>query len=324
MEKEVVVCLFASSGLDKTAHGLVGFGRRLADASGRKLRGIIIGAHANEIAVNIARMADAVTVADQIELAEYQPETYLAALTQLCIDVSPALVLLSDGTYFQEVAPRLAYRVGGSAVGDALDVRLEGEKVFATRRVYGGKAQAVIELKRSPAVVWLRTRCFSPAVVGMATSEITRVSLALRVDFRTRIVERRQQEAEESRLEDAQIIVAGGRGVGGQDFFVKHSKPLAELLGAQMAASRAACDAGWAPVNWQVGLTGKKVAPELYLAIGISGASQHLAGVSDARTIAAINTDADAPIFSHCQFGIVGDYRQILPLLCKKLLAEPR
>ena len=117
---------------------------------------------------------------------------------------------------------------------------------------------------------------------------------------------------------------AGGRGIGGHEPVVKNLQPLAELLGAQMAAPRAACDAGWAPATWQVGRTGKKVAPELYLAVGISGASQHMAGVSDAKNIAAINTDAEAPIFNHCRFGIVGDYRQIVPLLCERLQARSK
>ena len=122
-------------------------------------------------------------------------------------------------------------------------------------------------------------------------------------------------------MEDAQIIVSGGRGLGGPEPF-EDLKALAATINAQVAASRAACDAGWCPPTWQVGQTGKKVAPGLYLAIAISGASQHLAGMSDSKVIAAINTDADAPIFKHCRFGIVEDYRKVLPLLQAKLTSQ--
>ena len=123
----------------------------------------------------------------------------------------------------------------------------------------------------------------------------------------------------ESRLEDSRVIVSGGRGIGGPEGFTTELEPLAKLLGAQMAASRAACDAGWVPPTWQVGQTGKKVTPELYLAVAITGASQHMAGISEAKTIAAINIDPDAPIFKHARFGIVEDYRRVLPLLRQRL-----
>ena len=124
----------------------------------------------------------------------------------------------------------------------------------------------------------------------------------------------------EVRLEEARVIVSGGRGIGGPEPFENELKPLAELMGAQMAASRAACDAGWVLPTWQVGQTGKKVSPDLYLAIAITGASQHMAGISEAKTIAAINTDPDAPIFKHSRFGIVEDYRKVVPLLREKLV----
>jgi electron transfer flavoprotein alpha subunit len=230
-------------------------------------------------------------------------------------------VLLTNDTYNQELAPRLAYRLGGSAVGDVVDVRVEGEALLVSRQVYGGKAQAVIELKRRPAVVWLRARSFTPAAQHAERGDITRAALALQPDTRTRITERKREEQGEARLEEARVIVSGGRGIGGPEPFEAELKPLADILGAQMAASRAACDAGWVPPTWQVGQTGKKVTPELYLAIAITGASQHMAGISEAKTIAAINTDRDAPIFKHCRFGIVEDYRKVVPLLRDKLAA---
>lgn len=316
---DVVICLFASAGFDKAAQGLAGAGRRLADELGGQLRAIVIGSNADALATDLARVAERVTIAGQPELAEYQPETCLTALTRLCRELQPRAVLLGNDTYSQELTPRLAHRLGGSAVGDGVEVRVEGDALSVGRQVYGGKAQAVIELKRSPAVVWLRARSFAPSPRRAEAGEISRASLDLQPDTRTRIVERKREEGGEARLEEARVIVSGGRGIGGPEPFETELKPLADLLGAQMAASRAACDAGWVPPTWQVGQTGKKVTPDLYLAIAITGASQHMAGISEAKTIAAINTDPDAPIFKHCRFGIVEDYRKVVPLLREKL-----
>ena len=318
---DVVICLFAAAGFDKAAQGLAGAGRRLADELGGQLRAIIMGAGAQTLASEVSKVADNVTIADQAELLEYQPETCLSALAHLCAEFAPRAVLLANDTYSQEIAPRLAYRLGGSAVGDGVEVRVEGEGLRVSRQVYGGKAQAVIALKRSPAVVWLRARSFAPAPARDAVGEITRAQLPIEADTRTRIVERKREEGGASRLEEARVIVSGGRGIGGPEPFETELKPLADLLGAQMAASRAACDAGWVPPTWQVGQTGKKVTPELYLGIAITGASQHMAGISEAKNIAAINTDPDAPIFKHCRFGIVEDYRKVVPLLREKLAA---
>jgi electron transfer flavoprotein alpha subunit len=283
------------------------------------LRAVVLGEGAETVAGEAARVADAVLIADQAELREYQPETFLNALAQVCRELNPRAVLLANDTYSQELAPRLAHRLGGSAAGDGVEVRVEGDALRVGRQVYGGKAQAVLALKRSPAVVWLRARSFTPAAPREAAGEVTRASLNIQADTRTRVVERRREASSGSRLEEARVIVSGGRGIGGPEGFETELRPLAELLGAQLAASRAACDAGWVPPTWQVGQTGKKVTPELYLAIAITGASQHMAGISEARNIAAINTDPDAPIFRHCRFGIVEDYRKVVPLLREKL-----
>jgi electron transfer flavoprotein alpha subunit len=316
---EIAVCLFASSGFDKAAQGLVGEGRRLADQAGGRLSAIVVGAAAEAVAEQLAPMADAVVIADQAELAEYQPELYLAALTGLCRERKPGLILFSNEAYSQELVPRLAHRLGGSAVGDGTAVKLEGGAVFVTRQVYGGKAEAVLQMKRQPVVVWLRARSFAPAAARAARGEIRRAVLDLTCTVRARIVERRQDDSGQARLEDARVIVSGGRGIGGAEPFANELRPLAEKLGGQLAASRAACDAGWVPATWQVGQTGKKVAPELYLAVALSGSSQHMAGVSEAKNIVAINTDPEAPIFRYCRLGLVGDYRQVVPLLRAKL-----
>jgi electron transfer flavoprotein alpha subunit len=316
---DVVICLFAWSGFDRAAQGVAGAGRRLADALEGKLHAILIGSPDESMTIALSRIADSVIVADQSELQEYQPELFLTSIAQLCKEANPTAVLLSNDAYSQEIAPRLAHRLSGSAVGDGVELKLHEGRLRVARSVYGGKANALIELKRSPAVVWIRSRAFDPAASSdEATAEVKRVTVDIPAQAATRIIERRTESSGEARLEDASIIVSGGRGLGGPEPF-EQLKELAVLVGAQMAASRAACDSGWVPPSWQVGQTGKKVAPGLYVAVAISGASQHLAGISDAKTVAAINNDPDAPIFKRCRFGIVEDYRKVVPLLRDKL-----
>ncbi|MEO8036813.1 MAG: electron transfer flavoprotein subunit alpha/FixB family protein [Acidobacteriota bacterium] len=318
---EIVIILFGASGFDRSAAGLCGAGRRLADEGGGRLHAIVTGEAAGDLPQQLARVADRVVLAAQPELQEYQPETCLNALVQLCAEISPRAILLGNDTYSQELAPRLAHRLGGSAVGDGVEIHVSEGATLVTRQVYGGKAQAVVALKRTPAVAWLRARAFAPAPFREPTGEIAHSSLTIKVDSRTSVVERKRETQAQARLEDARVIVSGGRGIGGSEGFANELQPLADLLGAQMAASRAACDAGWVPPTWQVGQTGKKVAPDLYLAIALTGASQHMAGISEAKNIAVINTDPDAPIFRHARFGIVEDYRKVVPLLREKLKA---
>jgi electron transfer flavoprotein alpha subunit len=315
---DVVICLFASGGFDKAAQGLAGAGRSLADSLESRLHAVVLGLLEPAPANDLAHVVDTVINVGQ---PEYEPESCLNALTQLCRELSPRAVLLANDTYSQEITPRLAHRLGGSAVGDGVDLHLEGDALRVSRQVYGGKAQALIELLRKPAVVWLRARSFPPAERRAEAAEVRSAVLDIAADTRTRIIERKREAQGQDRLEEARVIVSGGRGIGGPEPFEMELKPLADLMGAQMAASRAACDAGWVPPTWQVGQTGKKVTPDLYLAIAITGASQHMAGISEAKNIAAINTDPDAPIFKHCQFGIVEDYRKVVPLLREKLVA---
>src|SRR5262249_52186979 len=217
--------------------------------------------------------------------------------------------------------PRLAHRLERSGVGDAFALDARDGRVRGQRWVYGAKAETTIELTPSPAVLWLRARTSQPAASGSRSpATVPKTSLTLAANDRTRIIERKSEATGEARLEDASVIVSGGRGLGGPTAF-EELKTLAALLNAQVAASRAACDSGWCPPSWQVGQTGKKVAPALYLAVAIRGASQHMAGISDAKNIAAINIDPDAPIFKSCRFGIIEDYKKIIPLLKERLAA---
>jgi electron transfer flavoprotein alpha subunit len=314
---DVIAFVWGQSGIDRAAQGLLGAGRSLADSLQGKLHVAILGKTDDATVSAFQKLADAVLVVEDELLAEYHPENYLAALVAICGKVSPRAVLLGNDTYSQELTPRLAHRLGGSAAGDAVKVAVVDGRLQVTRGVYGGKATAVIALARSPGVVWVRARAMPPAE-ERAPGQVERVRLGTAPDQRVRVVSRNVEAKGGARLEDARLIVSGGRGLGGPEPF-KQLQAIADAIGAQMAASRAACDAGWVPASWQVGQTGKKVAPELYMAIAISGASQHIMGIADSKVICAINRDADAPIFRHCRFGLVEDYQKVVGPLLEKL-----
>ena len=305
-------------GLDRAAQGLAGAGKRLADGIGGKLLALVIGSAKDGLLSSLSGIASTVIHADSPELAEYQPETCLAAIEQVCKQFGPQFILLSNDVYSQEITPRLAHRLGGSSLADVMALTLSGDVVRMTRPAYGGKAVAVYEPRRLPMVVSLRARSFEPASVGNQQTSVVKAELTIPTESRTRIVERIELASEGPGLEDAQIVVAGGRGLGGPEGFQQLQK-LADTLGAAVGSSRGACDEGWAPHSRQIGRTGKKVAPELYIAVGISGAAQHLLGISDSKQIAAINTDPEAPIFKYCTFGLVEDYRKTVPVLATKL-----
>ena len=317
----VAVCVLGSLGYDRAAQGAAGAGRALAESIGGELHALVIGPAADDAVAALAAVADRVVIGANETLRDYQPEQALQAAQQLHAAGGGdyVAVLLSNDTYSQEIAPRLAHRLGGSSMADAAAIRTDGDHLLAQRTAYGGKAISIYRLKKQPAVVWLRARGFEPAPEQASPGDVATVDLNLDPP-RIRITGREVAAQEGVRLEDAPVIVSGGRGLGGPEPF-QELKKLADAIGAEQGASRAACDAGWVPPNWQVGQTGKKVAPELYIAIAISGASQHLLGMGDSKVVAAINTDADAPIFKHCSFGIVEDYKQVVPLLTEKLQA---
>ncbi len=318
MSSDVAICLFSSSGYDRAAQGVAGAGRHLANQLGSSLQAVIVGSPDESMLSSVAAVADRITVADQAELADYQPEIYLAALQQACGSLNAAAVLLGGDTAGLELTARLAARLGGSPMSDGTALSIVGGAIRVTRSAYGGKAEAVFELKRSPAVVWLRARAFEPAEPTGEVAPIVKITAELPNNVPTRIAERREEATEGIPLDEAQVVVGGGRGIGGAEPF-DELRELAEIMTAAVGASRAACDEGWVPPSLQIGQTGKKIAPELYLAIAVSGAAQHLLGVSDAKVMCAINTDPSAPIFRHCTFGIVEDYRKVLPPLIRRL-----
>lgn len=295
-------------------------GREVGEALGGELCWLVLGPVSDKMqqiagrygVANIDRMDDA-------KLAELQADVAVEALAQYFAMHSPRLILFAQNFDVRLIAPRLAGRVGAGVVMNAAGIETDaGGGLEVTASAYGGDTRAVYELgaERSFVVSLLPNAVLPRPLEGEGTSPAVRdVEVDLSgVEERIRIVE--AAKAEGPSLEGAEIIVAGGRGLGEQKNF-ELVRELAAALGGLPGASRPLVDDGWVDSSIQVGLTGKITRPGLYLAAGISGASQHMAGCSAAKTIVAINTDADASIFRYARYGIVGDCLEILPELIR-------
>ena len=257
-------------------------------------------------------------VADPL-LVEDHPEILLQAMEGLTQELEPQAILFIGRTSTLEIAPRLAYRLKTGCVLDCVAIQVDQGDLMLTKPVYGGKAVARFAARRPPVVV-VRTRTMDPAEADSTRQgEIKTFSVSLDSSLiATEVVERVSEEGEGASLEDATVIISGGRGMGGPEPY-QLLEELARLLNGSVGASRAACDLGWVPASWQIGQTGKKVAPQLYLAVGISGASQHLVGIAGAKHVVAINTDPNAPIFTVAELGVVEDYQNVVPHLIEAL-----
>ena len=296
--------LGAARGLSAPTPEGVGYARVTAVAFGS-------GA-ARAAAEAIAHGADAAIVIDNAGLDEYRNDTWTAAFATAAAEASPAIVLMGQTNIGRDLAPRYAMRAGTAAAMDCIELERQDGKLVMTRPVYGGNAHAKYTCKTAPAVATLRAKAFEPlAPDSSRTGEV----VALTADTSgavSRVVARATVESEGIRLEDATVVVAGGRGLGGTEAF-DDLRELASVLGGAVGASRAAVDNGWIPVAAQVGLTGKVVTPDLYIAIAISGASQHLAGITGARYVVAVNKDPEADIFKVARYGAVADWAAFLP-----------
>ena len=298
---------------------LLGLARRLGVSSAGVVTALAIGAGVESGPKLIASGADRVLHANGGDPAEYDSEHWTACAAYAAGVVRPRLILASHNSRGADLAPRLAFRLQGAVAMGCVAVELAGGKVTATRPCYGGNAREVVAIEAAPAVVTLRNGC-AEALAG----EDARPGEIAALDFtppprRVRVVGRHRDSGEDVRLEDARVVVAGGRGVDGPEGFAV-LRNLAQTLGGAVGASRVPCDLGWCPHSMQIGLTGKTVTPDLYFAVGISGAGHHLAGCGGARSIVAINTDAGAPIFRHARFGVVGDFRGIIPELTRAIV----
>ena len=265
----------------------------------------------------VALGADKAYLVQDDVLADMQFDAQVAALEKVCVDVQPSVVLIGRTLAGRDVGPRLAFRLGVGLAQDCLQASADADsgRVVAVRPVYGGNALAKVTFPdANPQMVVLRAKAYEPLEADDSRSgDVVTVNPGLDASVvKARLVETVTQEAEGVRLEDAGIVIGGGRGLGGPEPF-DQLEDLARLLGGAVGASRAVCDAGWLDHSYQVGLTGKTITPDLYITVGISGASQHMAGCSASKHIVAINRDEDANIFKTASFGVVGDWKNVLP-----------
>jgi electron transfer flavoprotein alpha subunit len=319
MQNVLAILIGSGGGFGRTEIELLSAGRRLAQQLGGDLAAAILGRVPDTWNDEcFAYGADKVLRTSGID--NYQNEAYSAAAHQVAKVASADVVLLPSTTYALEVAPVLAYRLGASVILDCIALEGADGTVKITKPVYGGKANSELIARKPPVVVAMRMRSVAPAEQQEnRRGEVATIDVDLSsVRARTKIIERQVEESANARLEDARIIVSGGRGIGGKENFARLDE-LARVLGGTVGASRAACDLGWVPATLQIGQTGKKVAPDLYLAVGISGASQHLVGIAGAKHIVAINTDPKSPIFQVAEVGVVDDWKTFLPKLTEAL-----
>ena len=303
---------------------LLGCGRKLVDDLGEPLLAAFLGTGISAVAEgSIPQGADRVYIADNPYLHTYQTDAYVQVLEKMCKDLSPRILLMGQTAVGRDLAPRLAFRLAVGLSTDCIDLKIDptSKELLQTRPIYGGNVQAIFAIEsRYPHMATIRSKAFSPLEPDAGKrGDVVYYSPEINASkIKTKFIRKVKEEVTGVKLEEAKAVVAGGRGIDGPEGFRKLEE-LAKILGGAVGATRPPCDYSWVPSTWQVGLTGKIVTPDLYVAVGISGASQHMSGCSGAKNIIAINKDPDAAIFQEACFGVVGDYKQILPAFTHKV-----
>jgi electron transfer flavoprotein alpha subunit len=305
--------------LKKVAFEMLGVGAELAAALGGSVEAALLGSGLDGLPDTLAQYgATRVYVADDDSLASYSSEGYTDTLAATIGQLEPAIVLIGATAMGRDLAPRLAARLGVGLASDCTALEIADGRLLATRPIFAGKALAKVKLDGDPQMASVRPNVLAaPEPNPGATATVEPVA-ALADRVRARVVD--IVGAGEGEIDVADIIVSGGRGVNGPEGFAP-IRSLAKTLGAAVGASRAAVDAGWIEHAHQVGQTGKTVTPNLYIACGVSGAIQHLAGMKTSKVIVAVNKDPEAPIFKVANYGIVGDLFEVVPLLEKEFKA---
>ena len=306
--------------VDSIAWESLGVARQVADGLAGQLVAVVLGEGVDALAEQAIHYgADQALVANDATLASFRVEAYATVLTQLAKEHNPAAVIMGASNAGLELSAYTAANLGVGLASDCTGVSIEDGQLVATRPALIGNVIAkVVFGEAAPPIVTLRRRIFPvPEADSSRSGEISTVNAGLsEADLPTK-VEGFETSSSQVSLTDAKIIVSGGRGVGGPEGFAP-VKELADTLGGAMGASRATVDAGWIPYAHQVGQTGKTVQPDLYIACGISGAIQHLAGMKTSKIIVAVNKDGEAPIFKYAHYGIVGDLFQYVPALVEE------
>jgi electron transfer flavoprotein alpha subunit len=312
----LLVTSHANGKLAKASYELAGAAR----ASGREgpVTALVLGSEVAQVAAEAARIADQVLVADQPGLAHYDPEVWSAAVAQVAQEGEAHTILIAGSRGGREYSPRVAVKLDAPLLEDVVSLHDSAGKLIAERYSYLNRVAETIEATGPVIVVSVKPGVFAPAAVSEEAAEQFDVDMEL-PPARVKVLEQIKETSDRVPLAEADVVVAGGRGVGSPQGFTKLIVALADQLGAAVGATRAVVDAGWRPYAEQVGQTGKTVQPKAYIAIGISGAVQHLSGMNRSTCIVAINKDADAPIFKVADYGIVGDVQEIVPALIEEL-----
>jgi electron transfer flavoprotein alpha subunit len=303
---------------------LLGVGRKLAGDLGEELSVLLLGSKAGSLGQEaIAYGADIVYINAEGIFDAYNSDAYTQAAADLCRKVLPAVMLFGHTDIGGDLAPRLNGRLGGGLAMDCLALAIDPATKFlvSTRPVYGGNARATMVAKAArPQMATVRPKTL-PAAERNDSRQGKIVILEDKIDpvvMKVKVVERIKEEVEGVKLEDAEVVVSGGRGIGSKQNF-EMVKELARVLGGAVGATRPVCDEGWTPAGLQVGQSGKVVSPKVYIAVGISGAMAHITGCLGSKCIVAINKDKEANIFNVAQLGLVADYKEVLPALTAKL-----
>ncbi|ELC8425710.1 electron transfer flavoprotein subunit alpha/FixB family protein [Clostridium perfringens] len=311
--------------LQKVSLELLGEGRKIADKLGSKLTALLIGSKVQNLVEDLSRHgADEVLVVDAPELEHYTTDGYTKAICELANAKKPNIIFIGATFIGRDLGPRVAARLETGLTADctSLDVDVESGDLLATRPAFGGNLMATIVCPdHRPQMATVRPGVFEKLPLGENDATVENVEVKFNSnDIRTKIVEIIKEHKDIVDISEANVLVAGGRGIGSEENF-KMLKELAEVMNGSIAASRAAVEKGWVDKDYQVGQTGKTVRPNIYVACGISGAIQHAAGMQDSDMIIAINKDANAPIMKIADYAIVGDVNKVVPEFIAQLKA---
>lgn len=316
-------CEIVEGVIPSITYEVLGCGRRLADDLGQELSTVLVGSDVGSLAQEaIAAGADKVYLVDDPMLKEYQTDAYVSVMEKVAGQVLPQILILGQTSVGRDLAPRLAFRLDTMATLDcvALEIDPDTRLLLQTKPVYGGNALATYTCDCYPQIATVRDKVMSPLEPN-ASRQGGIIAIDAGLDpsaIRARLLKKIKDDEEGVRLEEAQVIVSGGRGIGGAEGF-KQLQELAVVVKGAVGASRPPCDNRWIAPSRQVGITGKIVSPDLYIAIGLSGSIQHLSGCGQSKSIVAINNDQEASIFKYADFGVVGDWKKVLPTFTAKL-----
>jgi len=312
----LIVAEHANGKLSKSSYELATAARGLKREGG--VTALVVGSDVVSVAAAAALIADQVLVADSAELAQYDAEVWSTAVAQIAIEGEAETVLIAGSRSGREYSPRVAVKLDAPLLEDVTSLKDEGGVLHAEHYTFLTRVTERVEAKAPVVVVTVKAGAFAVAAPGSAAAEQFDVDLEL-PKRRLIVTASTKEKTGRIALTEADIVVSGGRGVGTPEGFVQLVEGLADQLGAAVGATRAVVDAGWRPYSEQVGQTGKTVQPKAYIAVGISGAVQHLSGMNKSKVIVAINKDGDAPIFKIADYGIVGDVKEIVPAMIQEL-----